>query len=52
MNLIRRITIVISLVTAFVVLVACGGASKQTTAPMPLGAASGLNTFIFVYSDN
>lgn len=52
MNLLVKVGNALSLLAAFMLLVACGGASKPTTAVVPLGAANGLNTFIFVYSDN
>ena len=52
MNLFHRISRMVSLLAAFAVLVACGGGSAQPTVPAPVGAATGLNTFIFVYSDN
>lgn len=52
MNLLVKVGNALSLLAAFILLVACGSASKQATAPVPLGATSGLNTFIFVYTDN
>ena len=50
MKLIQRRGFTLGLLSALFVLVACGDAPATTMAPA--GAASGLNTFIYVYTEN
>ncbi len=50
MKIVQRISFILALVGAMLVLIACGGATP--TAIAPAGAADGLNTFIYVYSEN
>ena len=50
MKRIQRRDLTLSLLSALVTLVACAGATP--TAIAPAGAASGLNTFIYVYTEN
>ncbi len=50
MKLIQRRGLTLGLMSALLALVACGG--KTPTTIVPAGATSGLNTFIYVYTDN
>ncbi len=50
MKLIQRRGLTLGLMSALLALVACGGKTPTTIAPV--GATSGLNTFIYVYTDN
>lgn len=50
MKLMQRRGLTLGLLSALFTLVACGGATPTTIAPA--GATSGLNTFIYVYSEN
>lgn len=50
MKLIQRRGLTFGLLSALVALVACGGATPTTLAPV--GATSGRNTFIYVYTEN
>lgn len=50
MKLSQQKGLTLGLLCALFTLVACGGATPTIIAPA--GAASGLNTFIYVYSEN
>lgn len=50
MKHIQRRELTFGLLSALLTLVACGSATP--TAIAPAGATSGLNTFIYVYSEN
>jgi hypothetical protein len=49
MKFLSVVSLVLALVGFGAAAVACGGA--QLTPPTPAGAASGLNTFIYVYTE-
>lgn len=50
MKLIPRRDMTLGMLSALLAMAACGGTTP--TAIAPAGATSGLNTFIYVYSDN
>lgn len=50
MKLIQRRDFTLGLLSALLTLVACGGATPMTIGPA--GATSGLNTFVYVYTEN
>lgn len=51
MKIMRRVSFTLALLGLMTVLLACGGGVGRASI-MPAGAASGLNTFIYVYSEN
>lgn len=50
MKMVQSIGFAVAIVSTLLTLAACGGATP-TVIP-PAGAASGLNTFIYIYSEN
>ena len=50
MKMVRYLGLTLGIIGALFAVVACGRAPP--TAIVPVGAASGLNTFIYVYSEN
>jgi len=50
MKAVQWIGFILAIVSTLLAVVACGGATP-TVIP-PAGAASGLNTFIYIYSEN
>lgn len=50
MKLMQRIGLTIGIIGTLLVVVACGGATPTPLAPA--GATRGLNTFVFLYSEN
>lgn len=50
MKMIQQVGLTLGVIGALLVMVACGGATP--TAMTPAGATNGLNTFIYVYSEN
>jgi hypothetical protein len=47
----QRISLAVALLGLMTILLGCGGGAGRTPIT-PAGAASGLNTFIYVYADN
>ena len=50
MKMIQQVGLTLGVIGALLVLVACGGATPTATAPV--GAARGINTFIYIYTEN
>jgi len=50
MKIVRYLGLTLGIIGALFAMVACSGATP--TAIVPIGAVSGLNTFIYVYSEN
>jgi ABC-type glycerol-3-phosphate transport system substrate-binding protein len=47
----QRISLTMALLGLMTVLLACGGGAGRASGT-PAGAATGLNTFIYIYSEN
>lgn len=50
MKMLQPVGLTLGVIGALLAMVACGGATP--TAIAPAGAARGLNTFIYIYSEN